>query len=147
MGTDAITRRIFLKQTAALGAAVAAGTMASCAAGLKRYQSQVSDGKLVVDITQYPELAVAGGAILVSITGNGDALILTRTSDTGFRALSPICTHLGCEVRPTRFGFRCPCHGSAYDHNGRVVNGPANEPLSVYPVTVEGTRVEITIQG
>lgn len=145
METDALSRRMFLKQTAALGAAVAAGTMA-CAAGLKRYQSQVRDGKLIVDITQYPELAVTGGAILVSVSQAGGALILARTGDAGFRALSPVCTHLGCEVRPTRFGFRCPCHGSAYDHDGRVVNGPANESLTVYPVTVAGTRVEITVQ-
>ncbi len=45
-------------------------------------------------------------------------------------ALSLECTHLGCRVAPlSGGGFACPCHGSRYDAEGRVVSGPARRPL------------------
>ena len=47
----------------------------------------------------------------------------------GFRAISLTCTHLGCEVEPTGEGFACPCHGSQFDQDGKVIRGPAAQPL------------------
>ncbi|HUI89031.1 MAG TPA: ubiquinol-cytochrome c reductase iron-sulfur subunit [Anaerolineales bacterium] len=58
-------------------------------------------------------------------------------SQTGFTALSLVCTHLGCTVMQQDYGFGCPCHGSRYDANGNVLRGPAQNPL-------RSLRVEIT---
>jgi Rieske Fe-S protein len=46
-------------------------------------------------------------------------------------AVSVRCTHLGCDVR---FNFAerswdCPCHGSRFDVDGAVLEGPAVDPL------------------
>lgn len=54
----------------------------------------------------------------------------------GFYAISSTCTHLGCSVKRVSRGFECPCHGSRFDDNGRVVRGPAPSPLSWYALTV-----------
>ena len=54
--------------------------------------------------------------------------LLMRTTD-GFVALSLVCTHLGCTVDTESDGFACPCHGSRYDGQGRVVRGPAQRQL------------------
>lgn len=145
MSETSISRRTFLHHSITIGGGMATATLA-CAAGLKRYSGKINDGSLIVDTTPFPELEKPGGAVLVSTGPNGDALLLVRSGPGAFHALSPVCTHLGCEVRPTRFGFRCPCHGSSFDFDGKVVSGPANEPLSAYPVRVEGTRVEIVIR-
>ncbi len=48
---------------------------------------------------------------------------------TGLYAISTTCTHLGCTVAVTAQGFACPCHGSRFDANGRVVGGPAPRAL------------------
>lgn len=54
------------------------------------------------------------------------------------RALSAECTHESCTVRwqDNRELF-CPCHGSRFDDHGKVLNGPATEPLPVYIARLE----------
>jgi len=52
----------------------------------------------------------------------------------GVRAVSAVCTHLGCIISSTPSGFECPCHGSCYDRLGEVVSGPAPRKLSWYRV-------------
>ncbi len=44
-------------------------------------------------------------------------------------ALSTVCTHLGCIVKPTDNGFDCPCHGSKFGKDGSVLKGPAPKGL------------------
>lgn len=53
------------------------------------------------------------------------------------RSLSAICTHLGCTVNEAAGGqgFRCPCHGSAFDMYGNVTGGPAPAPLPSFALT------------
>jgi cytochrome b6-f complex iron-sulfur subunit len=58
----------------------------------------------------------------------------------GFTALSLICTHLGCTVLQDTNGLSCPCHGSRYDEQGRVLQGPAKKPLAAL-------RLELTSAG
>jgi cytochrome b6-f complex iron-sulfur subunit len=53
----------------------------------------------------------------------------------GIRAVSAVCTHLGCILERTTDGFECPCHGSCYDRNGKVLSGPAPRDLSWYLVS------------
>jgi cytochrome b6-f complex iron-sulfur subunit len=45
--------------------------------------------------------------------------------------LNAVCTHLGCVVpwNASENKFICPCHGSQYNDQGKVVRGPA--PLSL----------------
>lgn len=47
----------------------------------------------------------------------------------GWHAISLVCTHLGCTVEQTNFGFQCPCHSSRYDTTGVVLKGPATTSL------------------
>lgn len=52
----------------------------------------------------------------------------------GVAAMSAICTHLGCVVELDTSGFLCPCHGSCYNQEGQVENGPAPRNLPWYQV-------------
>lgn len=52
---------------------------------------------------------------------------------------SPICPHLGCEYtwNPRSNHFECPCHGSVYTIDGKVLDGPAPRPLDTLPTRLE----------
>jgi len=48
----------------------------------------------------------------------------------GFYAVDAVCPHLGCLVeRGEKGGFICPCHDSRFDAEGRLLAGPATQPL------------------
>ncbi|MBT8082792.1 MAG: Rieske 2Fe-2S domain-containing protein [Gammaproteobacteria bacterium] len=70
---------------------------------------------------------------------------LVRDEDGGFLALHRKCTHLGCSVpwNETERRFACPCHASAFDIHGDVVNAPASRPLDLFAVTIRDGVVRI----
>ena len=53
----------------------------------------------------------------------------------GIFAISAVCTHLGCIVNEEETQFTCPCHGSEFDLDGNVIQGPAPKDLPWYNVT------------
>ncbi|CAA2980650.1 cytochrome b6-f complex iron-sulfur subunit, chloroplastic [Olea europaea subsp. europaea] len=63
----------------------------------------------------------------------GDPTYLVVESDRTLATygINAVCTHLGCVVpwNAAENKFICPCHGSQYNNQGRVVRGPA--PLSL----------------
>ena len=61
----------------------------------------------------------------------------------GIYAISIVCTHLGCIVKPTAQGFECPCHGSAFASDGSVVRGPAPRALSWLKVSTSGGTIVV----
>ncbi len=84
----------------------------------------------------------AGPAADVSARGTSDALaangfFLIRQDD-GFVAISSVCTHRSCRVKPLADrSFRCGCHGSTFDPAGRVTRGPASRDLPHYATSLD----------
>lgn len=70
---------------------------------------------------------------------------LVRFDDGGVLALHNRCTHLACVVSwdERRHEFRCPCHGSAFDQHGSVLNPPAPRSLYHFPIELDGDTVKV----
>jgi cytochrome b6-f complex iron-sulfur subunit len=77
----------------------------------------------------------------------GGRFYLARLQDGGFIAISLRCTHLGCSIswEENRKRFICPCHSSAFDISGEVLNPPAARALDYYPVLIGNGMVKVDI--
>jgi Rieske Fe-S protein len=144
-------RRSFVVAT---GATVA-GTLARCGGG-----GSPSSPSSTPAPTQGPSPAPAGEVriplmgvgetVATSVTlvgGLATPLAVTRLTQTEAVSVSRICTHEGCTVAlPGALGatLDCPCHGSRFQTNGRVVNGPATRALSQFPTRIVGNEVVVT---
>jgi glycine/D-amino acid oxidase-like deaminating enzyme/nitrite reductase/ring-hydroxylating ferredoxin subunit len=62
---------------------------------------------------------------------DGETVAVYRDEQARFHAVSADCTHMGCRLafNPTERSWDCPCHGSRFDPDGRVIQGPANQDL------------------
>lgn len=71
------------------------------------------------------------------------AVWAVKQADGQVTVFSPMCTHLGCGYRweDADRKFKCPCHGSVYDADGKVLAGPAPRRLDVLPSKVEDGRL------
>lgn len=82
------------------------------------------------DVDDVDDIAPGIGAIVRS---GARLLAVYRDEDGALIARSAICTHVGCIVRwnANESSWDCPCHGSRFDVQGNVLNGPARAPLAV----------------
>jgi cytochrome b6-f complex iron-sulfur subunit len=101
--------------------------------GLPVINATLSNGIVNLTIDSSSPLVKTGTAALVNYQSG--SLLVDHPSDNTFNALSSVCTHQGCIVSIFDSGsgqFICPCHGSHYDINGKVTQGPALAPLTKY---------------
>ncbi len=73
--------------------------------------------------------------------------VIVMNSEQGqIKAMSLVCTHLGCvvEFKPEEKKFHCNCHGSIFDKDGINLSGPAPKPLIPYRVKLTNTDILIS---
>lgn len=70
----------------------------------------------------------------------GKPVAAYRDSEGELHTQSAVCPHMGCVVdfNPAERSWDCPCHGSRFDADGEVFDGPAIEGLS----TIEDVKAE-----
>lgn len=67
------------------------------------------------------------------VSGRGrDKTAVYVDSEGNCHKLSATCPHLGCVLswNPSESSWDCPCHGSRFDTDGEILNGPANRAMS-----------------
>jgi len=146
---EAISRRHFLENLIKIGAlgVVGSGVMACASGGLPLMMGQEENEQIRIRLSEATALNLPDGAISLATTEQGELnIVVLKIAENEFVALSMICTHLGCRVRKARDGFACPCHGSRYDLQGKVINGPAAKSLMSFPVRREGEELVIELE-
>jgi cytochrome b6-f complex iron-sulfur subunit len=93
------------------------------------------------NIAQIPSSEIAEWGSKVVLVG-GKPVVIVRAGNE-IKALSAVCTHLGCIVKfdPSLKIFICPCHGAKYDLTGKVLGGPAPAPLLAVKAHEESGKV------
>ena len=80
------------------------------------------------DIDSAGELAKGAGEV---VDWKGEKLAVYKDESGAVQAVSAVCTHLGCLVswNGAEKSWDCPCHGSRFNYDGHVIQGPANKDL------------------
>jgi len=70
---------------------------------------------------------------------------VVKEADNKVVAFGPQCTHLACAYHweMAQSKFVCPCHGSEFSIDGKVLAGPAARPLDRYLTRIENNRLQI----
>jgi menaquinol-cytochrome c reductase iron-sulfur subunit len=70
---------------------------------------------------------------------------VVKEPDNKIVAFGPQCTHLGCAYhwQAPENKFACPCHGSDFAIDGKVLAGPAARPLDRYVTRIQNNRLQI----
>ncbi len=117
-------------------------------------QSADTVGVFQLSLDSFPALATDYGSLLLTVPGmpaTFSQIIVTRMPGPQYYAVTSMCTHDGFTVNPydTTLGLlRCPLHGSEYQADGTLVQGPAKRSLTSYPATFDGAKtVAIQIPG
>ena len=86
---------------------------------------------------------------LSAVALDGREIALARLDDGSWAAFDNDCTHEECplsdgDLKGTR--ITCYCHSSVFDvRTGEVLEGPADEPIAVYAVRVEGGELQVAL--
>ena len=93
---------------------------------VKQFASKFFSGE---DLKELAGLASEEGRI---INYKDEKLAVYKDENGVLHALSPVCTHVGCEVKwnNSERSWDCPCHGTRYSYDGRVMTGPATKNLA-----------------
>jgi Rieske Fe-S protein len=134
-------RREFLKLC---GCAAAGLAVSGCASVIAKPVTAI-DGRIALRLADHPELALPNGSVAIQPAGMSDPLFVLRNGDGSYSVLSPICTHRGCTVEVAGDRLECPSHGSMYDRQGKVLQGPAERALTKFAATVQGDRLVIEL--
>jgi len=150
------TRRALLGGAAAVGVLVLLGVAAltrssdkngSTAAtpattGAAGGSSGSSSGSELVAAADVP----VGSAKQVKDPTDGEPAWVLQLSAGQFTALSAVCPHQQCTVGfvSASTGFACPCHGSRFAADGKLLGGPATRGLTAIAVTVTDGAVRRT---
>lgn len=113
----------------------ASGLLAACASLVTTPVTPV-DGRLRLVVRNHPTLDRPGGSLKIRPDGSARVLYVLRLDDGGYSVVSPICKHRGCTVDVAGATLLCPCHGSMYGRDGRVLRGPTQAPLDRVPATL-----------
>jgi cytochrome b6-f complex iron-sulfur subunit len=120
---------------------VAAVSLGACA-GARYVVPRAAGSRLLAPLAALDQ----GGDVFLQASGMQRPVYVRRLESGEISAVLASCTHQGCQPEPVADRLACPCHGSEFAFDGRVLQGPAERPLTRYEVTVEGDDLVVWLE-
>jgi len=150
----AVTRRNFLK-TASLSIVIITTGLLS----VPFISSIINPGKKKISssfskVTNLESIQKNNPVNIPILTSSRDAYLnetvmhnvwIVRKSNGNITAFSPICPHLGCSYNwnSSTEQFKCPCHGSVFNIDGKLLSGPAPRDLDTLPIKIKNDVIYV----
>ncbi|XZF16566.1 ubiquinol-cytochrome c reductase iron-sulfur subunit [Chitinophagaceae bacterium MMS25-I14] len=139
-------RRTFIKTSCRICLLGAAGLMMPglvnlAAAKDKVYKTKVNDkNQLEIPVSLFADTNLQ----IIRVKGWDYDVALHKREDGTFAAILMKCTHMDNQITLTGEGFQCSMHGSRFDTEGKVLNGPAEVPLIQYKAILNQEIITIS---
>lgn len=143
-------RKDFIKTCgiALVGLPFASMLLTSCQS-LYYASSRIVDNRIMVPLSEFKIIKKSGTAyrdfVMVRTSNQDFPICLYKTADHQYIASLMKCTHRGCELNVGGGIYSCPCHGSEFDTNGSVLEGPADENLKTFKTSIENENIYILL--
>jgi Rieske Fe-S protein len=112
-------------------------------------QAELSEKKLRLAKTEFETLKDGEikyrKFVLVKREDSNYPILVNRMDANTYSAYEMKCTHLGNVLAVIVNIFTCASHGSEFDLNGKVLQGPASEKLQSYPVALDDKMIYIQL--
>ncbi|MEP1095547.1 MAG: Rieske (2Fe-2S) protein [Cyclobacteriaceae bacterium] len=131
-----------------VGLITGAYILESCA-GVRYVSAPIRGSFLEVSLTEFQRADEDKMALRKYIVVQNEKLeypiSIFRNDDKSYNALYMRCTHQGTELQVFGDRLQCPAHGSEFTKNGDVQNGPADENLRSFPVSIIDDLLKIDL--
>ena len=144
-------RRDFIKTTCAacVGTFVVSAFLSACKSS--KYIANFTNENKKLSIKKSEFIVVEKGKektlkyILLKPTELQFPIAVYKVNDTEYKTVFMQCSHQGCEVEVQGNRFVCPCHGSTYDLEGKVIKGPAEKNLKSFKTSSDNENIYILL--
>jgi nitrite reductase/ring-hydroxylating ferredoxin subunit len=145
-------RKYFLKACgfACLGGIGVSTIFESCTA-LQSLSGEIAGDNLIVPVSDFVIGSNETKQFKKYLILNNDLLkfpiCIYRFNETTYTALWMQCTHQGAELQVFGDQLQCPAHGSEFNNKGIMQNGPAENDLRSFPVTINNGKLKISLKA
>ncbi|OYU68007.1 MAG: Rieske (2Fe-2S) iron-sulfur domain-containing protein [Cytophagaceae bacterium BCCC1] len=144
-------RRDFFKAgcLTCLGGGAMLMTLQACSHAYFAQQVDLRENKLVIKKSEFVEIKKEvqslRNVVVAKYEKLGFPIAVFRVAEDQYSAIYLECTHQGNEVRPHGNFLICEGHGSEFDNQGKVLQGPAEKALRTFNVTTDKDNIYINL--
>ena len=142
-------RRKFIKNCCytGIGITIAGSVLQSC--GSIYYATVSRDvNRLVVKKSEFWEVKndkkTERSFVLIKPDDSEFPICIYKVEDDKYVASLLKCTHRACELNVGGGIYSCPCHGSEFSTEGKVLEGPAEEDLKTFIIETDNENIYIS---
>jgi Rieske Fe-S protein len=139
-------RKVFLKSCghACLGAGMLSALLESCSEA-KQVEGTMMNSGIVFPGNSFHHNNGFRKYVVVQHESLKYPICVYRMNANTYSALLMRCTHQGAELQVFGEKLECPAHGSVFNNLGIVQNGPAENNLRSFPVTIQNDQLYISL--
>jgi len=143
-----VERRTFIKRCCLAGISLPSASLAlqSCAS-IYYANATKNENMLTIQKSEFKRVVRDKERIRQFVLLNpnvlGFPICLYRHTDEVYSASLMQCTHQGCELSVGGGIYSCPCHGSEFSVDGKVLEGPADKDLRQFKTTIDNTNIYV----
>lgn len=131
-----------------IGGLFASTLLESCASNYYA-TARLNSNQLIISKSEFVEIKDSISKLRKYVLVRNEKLTfpicLFKLNDAAYSAVLMECTHKSCELNPQGDFLICPCHGSEFDHLGKVQNPPAEIDLQTFKVTHDNENIYIQL--